>query len=194
MTFVLRNSFSKIYKNASILSENANNWPRKSTSLQCPINQLLVTRCLTSHLLSHATIKSKAKVEVIKSIYPLELWRLNWLRIKFRRLKLKITLVCWLMDEKGHFRILLCLCFKTSLCAPVIWKWVLHRVSFSCISKSFPWEWFRTWTCFEAEAQGNSETAYWEQIQCTLQTEWINSYLAPKNPQQLLCSTANCSQ
>ena len=71
MTFVLRNSFSKIYKNASVLSENANNWPRKSTSLQCPINQLLVTRCLTSHLLSHATIKSNAKVEVKQVNLPI---------------------------------------------------------------------------------------------------------------------------
>ena len=38
----------------------------------------------------------------------------------------------------GHFRVLLCLCFKTSLSAkPFIWKWVLHAVSFSCKSKSF---------------------------------------------------------
>ena len=37
----------------------------------------------------------------------------------------------------GHFRVLLCLCFKTSLSAkPFIGKWVLHAVSFSCKSKS----------------------------------------------------------
>ena len=31
----------------------------------------------------------------------------------------------------GHFRVLLCLCFKTSPSAkPFIWKWVLHAVSF----------------------------------------------------------------
>ena len=37
----------------------------------------------------------------------------------------------------GHFRVLLCLCFKTSLSAkPFIWKWVLHAVSFSCKSIS----------------------------------------------------------
>ena len=36
----------------------------------------------------------------------------------------------------GHFRVLLCLCFKTSLSAkPFLWKWVLHPVSFSCKSK-----------------------------------------------------------
>ena len=40
--------------------------------------------------------------------------------------------------EKGHFRVLMCLCFKTSLSAkPFIWKWVLHAVSFSCKLKSF---------------------------------------------------------
>ena len=33
----------------------------------------------------------------------------------------------------GHFRVLLCLWYKTSLSAkPFIWKWVLHAVSFSC--------------------------------------------------------------
>ena len=38
----------------------------------------------------------------------------------------------------GHFRVLLCLRFITSLSAkPFIWKWVLHAVSFSCKSKSF---------------------------------------------------------
>ena len=38
----------------------------------------------------------------------------------------------------GHFRVLLCPCFKTSLSAKsFIWKWVLHAVSFSCKSKSF---------------------------------------------------------
>ena len=38
----------------------------------------------------------------------------------------------------GHFRVLLCLCFKTSLSAkPFIWKWVLNAVSFSCKTKSF---------------------------------------------------------
>ena len=38
----------------------------------------------------------------------------------------------------GHFRVLLCLCFKTSLSAkPFMWKWVLHAVSFLCKSKSF---------------------------------------------------------
>ena len=37
----------------------------------------------------------------------------------------------------GHFRVFLCLCFKTSLSAkPFIWKWVLHAVSFSCKSIS----------------------------------------------------------
>ena len=38
----------------------------------------------------------------------------------------------------GHFRVFLCLCCKTSLSAkPLIWKWVLHAVSFSCKSRSF---------------------------------------------------------
>ena len=38
----------------------------------------------------------------------------------------------------GHFRVLLCLCFKTSLSMKsFIWKWVLHAVSFSCKSKPF---------------------------------------------------------
>ena len=38
----------------------------------------------------------------------------------------------------GHFRVLLCLCFKTSVSAkPFLWKWVLHAVSFSCKSKFF---------------------------------------------------------
>ena len=45
------------------------------------------------------------------------------------------TLVsCWSI---GHFRVLLHLCFKTSLSAkPFIWKWVPHVVSFSCKSTS----------------------------------------------------------
>ena len=38
----------------------------------------------------------------------------------------------------GHFRVLLCLCFKWSLSArPFIWKWVLQAVSFSCKSVIF---------------------------------------------------------
>ena len=38
----------------------------------------------------------------------------------------------------GHFRVLLCLCFKASLSAkPFLWKWVLHAVSFSRKSTSF---------------------------------------------------------
>ena len=46
----------------------------------------------------------------------------------------------------GHFRVLLCLCFKPSLSAkPFIWKWFLLAVSCSCRSKSFshlesPWD------------------------------------------------------
>ena len=41
------------------------------------------------------------------------------------------TIVCPI----GHFQVLLCLRFKTSLSAkPFIWKWALHAVSFSCIS------------------------------------------------------------
>ena len=44
----------------------------------------------------------------------------------------------WLWPRIGHFRVLLCLCFKTSLSAkPFIWKWVLHAVSFSCQSSHF---------------------------------------------------------
>ena len=43
----------------------------------------------------------------------------------------------------GHFRVLLCLCFKTSLrTKPFIWKWLLHAVSFSCKSKPFSCERF----------------------------------------------------
>ena len=60
----------------------------------------------------------------------------------------------------GHFRVLLCLCFKTSA-KPFIWTWVLQTVLFSCKSKSFSYQWFHTWTCFETEAQGNSEMGYW---------------------------------
>ena len=38
----------------------------------------------------------------------------------------------------GHFRVLLCLCFKTSSIVKLfIWKWVLHAVPLSCRSKSF---------------------------------------------------------
>ena len=54
----------------------------------------------------------------------------------------------WFMCARsiGHFRVLLCLCFKTSLSAkPFIWKWVLHAVSFSCLQIShFHKNWFRT--------------------------------------------------
>ena len=51
----------------------------------------------------------------------------------------------WSLPRIGHFRVLLCLCFKTSLCAkPLIWKWVLQAVSFSCKPKSFSKERFRT--------------------------------------------------
>ena len=40
--------------------------------------------------------------------------------------------------SEGHFRVLLCLCIKTSLSVkPFIWKWVLQAVLFSCKSKSF---------------------------------------------------------
>ena len=50
----------------------------------------------------------------------------------------RTSYVLWLASAIGHFRILLCLCFKTSLSAkPFIWKWVLHAVSFSCISSHF---------------------------------------------------------
>ena len=50
---------------------------------------------------------------------------------------------------------------KTSLCAkPFIWKCVLPTGSFSCKSNLFSYERFWTKTCFETEAQGNSEMAY----------------------------------
>ena len=62
----------------------------------------------------------------------------------------------------GHFRVLFCLCFKTSPSAkPFIWKWVLLTSPFECKSYSFSYERFRTWTRFETEAEGNSEMAYW---------------------------------
>ena len=51
---------------------------------------------------------------------------------------LNLTLLKTGRNEIGHFRVLLCLCFKTSLSAkPFLWKWILHAVSFSCKSKSF---------------------------------------------------------
>ena len=52
----------------------------------------------------------------------------------------KLLRITWPIEQFsiGHFLVLLCLCFKTSLSAkPFIWKWILHAVSFSCKSKSF---------------------------------------------------------
>ena len=41
-------------------------------------------------------------------------------------------------NQKAHFRVLLCLFFKTSLSAkPFMWKWLLHAVSFSWKSVIF---------------------------------------------------------
>ena len=57
------------------------------------------------------------------------------------QLKILMTPLHWSVGEWpiGHFRVLSCLCFITSLSAiqPFIWKWVLHAVSFLCKSKSF---------------------------------------------------------
>ena len=50
------------------------------------------------------------------------------------------TIKYWIKNISaiGHFRVLLCLCFKTSLSAKLfIWKWVLHALLFSCKSNSF---------------------------------------------------------
>ena len=77
----------------------------------------------------------------------LKLWAIlidrNKSQVTIFALRFSITLYYWhgrwitVMETWpgliGHFRILLCLCFKASLSAkPFIWKWVLHAVSFSC--------------------------------------------------------------
>ena len=56
----------------------------------------------------------------------------------------------------GHFRVLLCLCFKTSLSAnPFIWKWVLHAVSLFCNSTEAESE-------LENDLFTNSESEYFQ--------------------------------
>ena len=49
--------------------------------------------------------------------------------------------VLWLQSDKatiGHFRVLLCLCFKTSLSAkPFIWKWFCMQLHFDANQSHF---------------------------------------------------------
>ena len=55
----------------------------------------------------------------------------------------------------------ICLCFKTNPRAkPFIWKSGFLTSSFRCNSYSFSFERSCTWTRFQTEAEGNSETAY----------------------------------
>ena len=70
-------------------------------------------------------------------------------------------------QEKGHFRVVFDLPFKTSFCANIsIWKWVW-----------FPWKWKRRWrmvctnTCFHTEARNNLEMAY-----CALAQSHASTY------------------
>ena len=59
-------------------------------------------------------------------------------------------------DWVGHFRFAFYLCIKTRLPGNVL---IQPTGSFSCKSNSFSSERFCTRTCFETEAQGNSEMA-----------------------------------
>ena len=86
---------------------------------------------------------------ILRSVFTfqLSLWCFSgchlWLPSKWKHLRTSLTWVDTPFNQGthsyvviiGHFRVLLRLCFKTSLSArPFIWKWVLHAVSI----------WFRT--------------------------------------------------
>ena len=59
-------------------------------------------------------------------------------KLSFHILIIFLPFIFSCFRQIGHFRVLLCLCFKTSLSAkPFIWKWVLPAVSFSCKSVIF---------------------------------------------------------
>ena len=50
----------------------------------------------------------------------------------------------WTSSLRGHFRVSLFLCFKTSLRAkPFMRKWVWFAWKLTCRRNSFPYEWFR---------------------------------------------------
>ena len=71
-----------------------------------------------------------------------------------------------LYDKIAHFRVLVCLCVKTSRSAkPFFWKCVSATNSLSCKSKSFSYEKYCTKTRFETEANQNSEMGYYIAIQ-----------------------------
>ena len=61
----------------------------------------------------------------------------------------------------AHFRVLVCLCVKTSLRAKLfLWKRVSPAHPFSCKSNSFSYEKFCMKTRFETEVKQNSEMGY----------------------------------
>ena len=87
------------------------------------------------------------------------------------------TIVCPI----GHFQVLLCLRFKTSLSAkPFIWKWALHAVSFSCKSVIFIRMVSHLDSFWNREAQGNSEMVYCSVQRTTLQfsARWPGLWMA----------------
>ena len=77
----------------------------------------------------------------------------------------------------GHFRVTLCLCFKTSLhVKPFTWEWVWFPWKWPRRRNSFPYGWFRTKTHFDTEAKDNSEMAYWLSLkELTAFTSWKTS-------------------
>ena len=71
----------------------------------------------------------------------------------------------------GHFRVTLCLCFKTSLrVKPFIWKWLWFAWKWTCRQNTFPYEWSRAKFLFWRRGQANSKIGYWlkiDQFSCT---------------------------
>ena len=62
---------------------------------------------------------------------------------------------CFWQIVKGHFRVTVCLLFKTSLGANKTIQMIMNLICMK-ILHSFPFEWLCTRTCFENEANSNS--------------------------------------
>ena len=80
-------------------------------------------------------------------------------------------------EQIGHFRVVFCLCFKTSPSAkPFIWKWVWFAFEWTCEWKWFSCERFRSWTRFEREVKGTRKWLIAFDIDCKpLYSTQVNS-------------------
>ena len=74
----------------------------------------------------------------------------------------RVTCIACKTTTIGHFRVTLCLCFKTSLRAkPFTWKWVWFAWKWTRRRNTFPHGCSRTKTRFDTKAEGNSKMAYY---------------------------------